>query len=262
MTINNFEIFMLLGTILAIVLIAFIIIVIILYRRSQLKFQIEKQALHQALLQSEVEIREQTLLNISRDLHDNFGQIASLIKINLNLLSGQLSDTDQVHISESKDLLKKLIGDIRELSSSLSDETLAKQGLQKMIETDLQRVSRSGALAVHLTADYDNDQLDPKASVFLYRMFQELLNNALKHAKAENLYVELIGDDTQLKLLFKDDGKGIEEEKLANQKHGLSGNGLLNLQERCKMIGASYQLKTAPQAGTEIEILLNYSKAS
>lgn len=253
---------MLLGTALAVVLIAFIIIVIILYRRSQLKFQIEKQALHQALLQSEVEIREQTLLNISRDLHDNFGQIASLIKINLNLLSGELSASDQGHISESKDLLKKLIGDIRELSSSLSEETLAKQGLPKMIEADLQRVSRSGALKVHLNLDYQNSKIDAKASVFLYRMFQELLNNALKHAKAENIFVELISSDSQLKLLFKDDGKGIEQEKLLNQKHGFSGNGLLNLQERCKIIGANYQLRTAPKEGTEIEILLNYLKAS
>jgi signal transduction histidine kinase len=256
MTINDYELFILLGTSLSFLLIAFIILVVVLYRRSQLKFEMEKQALHQALLQTEVEIREQTLQNISRDLHDNFGQIASLIKINLNLLSDQLSDKDQKHIAESKEHLKRLIGDIRSLSSALAHDTLAKQGLAKMIEADLQRVSRSGALKVSFNNQYQESLIDAQQSVFLYRMFQELLNNALKHAQAANFKVHLKGEDQMLSLKVKDDGIGIPKDKLHNQKHGLSGNGLLNLQERCAMIGADYILNSKEGEGTEIEIRL------
>lgn len=260
MTINDFEIFILLGTALAFLLISFIIIVIILYRRSQLKFQIEKQALQQALLQTEVEIREQTLQNISRDLHDNFGQIASLIKINLNLLSKDLNPADTNHIQESKDLLKKLIGDIRSLSSALATDNLKNQGLVKMIESDLTRVGRTGAVKVVFNNQFQDPTIEGEKMIFIYRMFQELLNNALKHAKAQIIKVHLKGEGAYLSLNIKDDGVGIPIEKLNNQKHGLNGNGLLNLKERCAIIGAQYQLNSAPGEGTEIEISLQQTK--
>lgn len=257
MNIKDVEIFMILGTALTISLIAFIIIVIILYRRSQLKFELEKQALHQALLETEVEIREQTLTNISRDLHDNFGQIASLIKINLNLLSPELRQEDQVRVDESKDLLKKLIGDIRALSYALSEDTVANQGLSKMIASDLERVKRSGALEVEFHQKYEEDNLDSQTAIFLYRMFQELLNNALKHSQATMLKVVLKGEGKNLDLEVSDNGVGIPMEKFKTDKHGLSGNGLLNLKERCKMIGAIYNISSEPNQGTSIVINLN-----
>ena len=256
MTIDSVEIFIILGTALAISLIAFIIIVVILYRRSQLEFQLERQAMHQALLQTEVEIREQTLKNISRDLHDNLGQIASLIKINLTLLSKNLEEKDQQHIDESKDLLKNLIGDIRALSSSLSNETLAKQGLVKMIESDLDRVRRSGALKIIFDNRYENQNLPPNSAIFLYRMFQELLNNTLKHAQADTFTLMLEGEGPQIRLVAKDNGVGIPAEKLKDPERGLSGNGLINLKERCEMIGASYDFQSAANQGTRVSIQL------
>ncbi|MGB0979530.1 MAG: sensor histidine kinase, partial [Croceimicrobium sp.] len=144
--IDDVEFLLVFGTFMAGILIAFIILIVVLYRRSQLKMQLERQNFQQSLLETEVEIQEQTLHNISRDLHDNFGQIASLIKINLNLLSKDLPELDRNRISESKDLLSKLIGDIRVLSSSLAAENLEKQGLAKRIESDLDRVKRTGAI--------------------------------------------------------------------------------------------------------------------
>jgi len=243
----------------ALILIAFIIMIVILYRRSQLKILLERQSFQQSILETEVEIQEQTLHNISRDLHDNFGQIASLIKINLNLLSKDQSEIDQNRISESKELLTKLIGDIKVLSSSLAAENLAKQGLDKRIESDLERVRRTGAIEVDFIANYEDHGLKPEETVFLYRIFQEILNNALKHSQASKFEVHLESSAAEFSLKFTDNGIGIKADKLESKKRGLSGNGLINIRERCNLMGAQYSIDSKPNEGTHINIRISKS---
>lgn len=259
-SIPEIEVLMLLGTALAFLLIAFVVIVMILYRRAQLRLILSRQTFEQNILQTEIEIREETLSRVSKDLHDNFGQIASLIKINLNLLSKELSDSDQIKISESKELLQKLIGDIRLLSSSLAGENLAKQGLAKQMELDLERIERSGVLKVHFKSSTAHFAIKPEERVFLYRMFQEMLNNTLKHAQAKNLYLTVEQTNKGLVLVFTDDGIGIPDEKLHSTERGLSGNGLLNIRERSKLIGAQCTIDSTEGQGTTFKIVLNESK--
>ncbi len=243
----------------ALILIAFIIMIVILYRRSQLKILLERQRFQQSILETEVEIQEQTLHNISRDLHDNFGQIASLIKINLNLLSKDQSEIDENRISESKDLLTKLIGDIKVLSSSLAAENLAKQGLDKRIESDLERVRRTGAIEVDFLANYEDQGLKPEETVFLYRIFQEILNNALKHSQASRFEVHLESSAAEFSMKFTDNGIGIKADKLQSKNRGLSGNGLINIRERCEMMDAQCIINSKPNAGTQISIRISKS---
>ncbi len=111
-----------------------IVYFIVVYRRKQQVFEKEREAFKQALLKTEIEIKEQTLSHISRELHDNIGQIASLIKINLTLVLPNLSSNDREKVSQSLDLLKQLIKDIQSLSVSLKGENLKRFGLLKMIE--------------------------------------------------------------------------------------------------------------------------------
>lgn len=254
------EIFILLGTALAFLLIAFIVVVVVLYRRAQMQLVLSRQSFEQNILQTEIEIREETLSRVSKDLHDNFGQIASLIKINLNLLSKELSESDQIRIGESKELLQKLIGDIRLLSSSLAAEYLSKQGLAKQMQLDLERIERSDVIKVHFKSSTSHFTLKPEERVFLYRMFQEMLNNTLKHAQAQNLYLTIDQSEKGLVLEFKDDGLGIPKEKLHTNERGLSGNGLLNIRERCNLIGADCRIESEVGQGTTFKIQLDESK--
>ncbi len=251
---ENPSFILLLGTIVAFVLIAFIILVVILYRRSQLKILLERQEFKQNILETEKEIQEQTLDNISRDLHDNFGQIASLLKINLNLLSKDLKEADLLRVKESKELLSKLINDIKVLSSSLAAENLAKQGLASRIASDLERVKRTGSIEVDYKTDIHEPELKPEERVFLYRIFQEILNNALKHAHATRFDVSLNQQGIGTELIFTDNGVGIPDEKLRDHDRYLNGNGLLNIRERCKLIGASYNIHSQLNQGTTITI--------
>ncbi len=245
------------GTVLVTVLTVFIILFVILYKKAQLKFELERQQFQQALLQTEVEIREQTLLNISRDLHDNFGQIASLVKIHLAMISkAELKDKDRLRVEESVDLVRDLIKEIRSLSTSLNSQNIAKQGIVGMIEHDISRIQRSGFIDIKLLYKSAQIAIDPQKAIFLYRMFQEMLNNILKHSEATKATVGIDCTDNILTLKVRDNGKGMSKTRNFHSPVNGYGNGLLNIKERCKIIGATYSIESYPNKGTFIEIKL------
>ena len=129
------------GTILLLLLLTFIIYFILLYRRSQTKLHFERERVQQELLRVENEVKEQTLLNVSRELHDNLGQVASLIKINMNMLSSKLDGKELDQVNESITLIKQLIADIKSLSNSLKGERLRKIGWLESIEEEVRRAN-------------------------------------------------------------------------------------------------------------------------
>lgn len=243
------------GTALFVVLAGFIILFVMQYRKAQLKFQLERQQFQQALLEAEVEMREQTLQEVSRDLHDNFGQIASLIKMNLNMLPQQQKSEEQQRISESIELLKTLIADIRALSRDLAGKNIPDTGLVELIRRDVARVSRAGQIEVKITGLSENLHPDPEVVVFVYRMFQEILNNMIKHSQASHAQVSLQEEGGQLKLQVKDNGKGIPADLLRTSESRTQGSGLRNIRERCRIIGGQCRIESSPAKGTFIEIL-------
>lgn len=238
------------GTLLFGLLITFIIYFVYLYKRSQNKLLHEQAMLKQALLAAEIEIKEQTLLTVSRELHDNYGQIASLIKINLNMISGELSAADKAKVEESLTLIKQLIGDIKSLASSLRGETILQVGWIGMIEKDVQRVNAMGETMIHFEYPSPIPLVDPNKQIILYRVVQEIINNLVKHARAKQAAIYLRKNNNKLFLDYSDNGVGFEPDT-AIKKNGLGLNGMY---ERCVMIGAQFELKSKPGEGTQLRI--------
>ncbi len=237
------------GTVLVATLVVFIIVFVILYSRAQLKFRLERQHFQQALLEAEVEIRKETLNNVALDLHDNIGQIASLIKINLNLISSELKAKDQKHLEESTQLLRHLIADIKSLTNNLMDQEINPNYLLEQMQRDIQRIQQTGIIDLKLETSSKEIKLAPDISIFLYRMFQEMINNVVKHSKATAALVKLKKNDTSLFLILQDNGIGFPA--LKNNK----GNGLNNIKERCKMIEADLTIDSNENKGTFIQII-------
>lgn len=226
----------------------FIVYFIVLYRKKQRAFAGEREAFKQALLQTEIEIKEQTLGDISLELHDNLGQIASLIKINLNLALLDLPAERSQKITESLTLLKQLIHDIKSLSVSLKGENLARFGLLKMIEKDVERYKKIGGLTIHFNVSKPLPTFEKATEIFLYRMSQEIFNNILKHAHATIVHFSITYAAPLFELTITDNGKGFDVNTQAK------GSGLLNLKERCAMIGATLHIESSQQKGTAIQI--------
>ncbi|MFK8037280.1 MAG: sensor histidine kinase [Crocinitomicaceae bacterium] len=236
------------GTCVFSIFIIFIILFIINYQKKQQDFEQEREEFKKALLETEIEIKEQTLTNISRELHDNIGQIASLIKINLNLLSKDLSEADQKKVQDSIELSKQLIKDVKALSVSLKSENLERFGLIKMMEKDIKRYKAAGKLKIDFDYPSSFSPLKADTEIILYRMSQEIFNNVLKHANASFVNIQISEDSKNVIFSFKDNGKGF------NMNAVELGSGLLNLQERCKLVNAKLKMDSEKGKGTLIEI--------
>ena len=246
----------LIGTIGMSIMATFIIVFVILYRKAQFKFELERQQFKQALLAAEVEIREQTLEDVSMDLHDNIGQIASIVKMNLSIISENLSEEDHLRVTEAKVLLSKLIADIKSLTYLLDRKNYKHVSLLRLLEDDIARINRLELIDIKLENNLQSFKFNSETSIFLYRMYQEMLNNALKHSEATEALVEIYTFQGNLIFRFRDNGIGLDSFTVKPYLKHSNGKGMKNIMERCKIIGATVEVIGIRNKGTSITISL------
>jgi len=235
---------------------AAIIVYIYIYNQRKKRHIQEKQQLQsnfrQELLKTQLEVQEQTLTNISREIHDNITQVLSFVKLNLAMIDH--SDVAVIaKINESRELVAQTINDLRNLSKSLSFEHIAERGLVKTIEIEADRITGSGLLNVVVAVSGDIVSLGSQHELVLFRIFQEALNNTLKHAQAKCLRVSLQYSEQLFTLTLQDDGNGFIPGELPSG----GGSGLRNMQSRATLIGAVAVIDSRPGKGCSIKITLN-----
>jgi two-component system, NarL family, sensor kinase len=247
------------GTIAFLVLAGFVIFFLVMYMRRKSKNILEKQQMQsqfsQTLLQTQLEIQEQTLKNISQEIHDNIGQALSLAKLNLNTLPEMNNEMLQQKIVNSKQLVSKAITDLRDLSRSLDTDYVQEMGLQRAIEYELEMIKKTGTIDTTLVVDGSLFRLEKQKELILFRIVQETFNNILKHSAAKNLFVNINYAPTSFTLLIKDDGKGLNLEPL-NEANNNFGLGIRNMHSRAKLIGADFNMSSTLGGGTDVMINL------
>ncbi|WP_276372926.1 ATP-binding protein [Chryseolinea sp. H1M3-3] len=211
-----------------------------------------KDKFTQTLLESQLEIKEQTLQHIAYELHDNLGQVASLIKINLNTLKLQDQEGAIRKIEDTKELIRQLISDLKSLSISLNGDRVVQLGILKVLENEVDRLNKTNQFTATIVQDGAIPKLDDNTLVILYRMVQEILNNTVKHSGANRVRISLQRTENLFILGCDDNGVGYNW----NDKILSGGSGLLNLQHRAKSIGAKLAVKSSRETGTSILIEL------
>jgi signal transduction histidine kinase len=237
-------------------LVFFIVITIaIRYRKRKKENDAMKVLFSEQLLKSQLEIQEQTLQHVSRELHDNIGQIASLIKINLNTLQLQHAEAAEVKLANTKELTRQLITDLKLLSTSLNGDKMNRIGLMKALQNEADKINKTGIFSGKFIQHDAVPVVSDEKAIIIYRMAQEILNNALKHSEATEIIIEAWYAKNTFILVIADDGKGFDvQEKMADITDG--GNGLINLQKRAKVINATISINSAPASGTKTRIEL------
>lgn len=248
------------GTIVFLVLAGFVIFFLVMYMKRKTKNILEKQQMQsefsQTLLQTQLEIQEQTLKNISQEIHDNIGQALSLAKLNLNTMPATDNEVLQQKILNSKELVSKAITDLRDLSRSLDTDYVQEMGLQRAIEYELEMIKRTGTIDTSLIVDGTLFRLDKQKELILFRIVQETFNNILKHAGAGKLDVNISYAPNLFALGIKDDGKGMDLQPLTENKNNNFGLGIRNMHSRAKLIGADFNMTSSLGQGTEVKINL------
>ncbi len=193
------------------------IMVVINFVRRKRKILLERQKresqFQQDLLQAQVEMQEYTLQTISQEIHDNVGQVLSLAKMNLSILS--LKDKSNEKLLDIKELVGKAIIDLRSLTTGYYGQSLLEAGLVNAIRREISQLEKTELFSVHFTAEITEIELEKNKTIFLYRMIQEIFNNILKHSEAKNINIAIfpVKDDIHIKIA--DDGKGFDKNDIA-----------------------------------------------
>ncbi len=258
----NIYIITIIGVILGLLLVGFIVAMIFLSKRRQERQEQEmervKDMYEKETLRSQLEIQENTLKTISQELHDNIGQMLSVVKLTMSALPLEKEHPASELVKHSQQVLNKAIFDLSDLTKSLHTDRITDVGLADSIEFELLSVKNAGLLQSNFSVTGKEEQLPEQKSIFLFRMFQEILNNILKHAKATQVVVGLTylpGHNFVMKV--EDNGKGFNVEEKKQSASSSKGVGLKSIFNRAKLIGADLNIDSEPGKGTRIVVQLN-----
>jgi two-component system, NarL family, sensor kinase len=199
------------------------------------------------LIQSEVDLQEQTHRKISTEIHDNICLTLSLSKLYLTDLN--YNDPSDTHdkVSTSISLLKKAMADLNDMSKWMNPDVIEKFGLIKAIEelvNDLQR-----------TEHYDADMLitgnirriAPEKELMIFRVIQEAVNNILKQANAKSIRISVVFRDAFIEAEISDNGKGFEANPFA-------GMGITNMRQRTKLLAGKLSIQENNGGGITVTL--------
>jgi signal transduction histidine kinase len=210
-----------------------------------------KLSFEQTLLQTQLEIQEQTLKTISQEIHDNIGQVLSLAKLNLNTMEIDKKEELQEKITDSKKLVSKAIQDLRDLSKSMNTDNIEAIGLIRAVEYELEMMRKTG-YKTELNVNGTTIRLEPQKELILFRIIQEILNNIIKHAEASNVAVDFVYDSSEIKISVKDNGKGFDLAPLNESGNNAFGLGIRNMYNRARLIHAEFAMSSTTNEGTTV----------
>ncbi|MGZ3756966.1 MAG: sensor histidine kinase [Mucilaginibacter sp.] len=245
-------------TVLLFGLAGFIIYFIVLYRKKQVLNSIEKEKLamefQQEIFKTQMEVQEQTMQTIGADLHDNIGQLLSLTSLTLNSIELDEPAKARQKINASIDLTIRSIKELRLLGKLLQGDQLMALGLAEAIRHEISWMEKSGKYDIIHNVDGDEGpHKNPDKNLIIFRMVQEILNNIIKHASANQIIIKLEYQDKATKLQIIDNGKGFNPEELPSSQKGM---GLFNMQKRAAIIGGECSIKSQVGEGTRIDITI------
>ena len=214
------------GTLLAFLLLGFIVGMILFYQRKRQKQEQEmvrlKEEYEQEVLRSQLEIQESTMKTIAQELHDNIGQSLSVIKLWMAIAPIEPAHEAFEGVQNSKELLNKAIRDMADLTKNLHTDRITDIGLSEAIRFDLASISRTGLLKIDFDAQGDEFHFPDQKSIFIFVMN------------------------------IKDDGVGFDLGQKKESTSGSSGLGLKSMRNRAKLIGAELSIESEPGNGTRV----------
>ena len=211
----------------------------LLLEQKEAQKQFEKE-----IAESQVEIREQTLRNISWELHDNIGQLLALAKIQLQSINNN-SETAQ----DLNNNLTNILNEVRALSRIINPDYISNIDLEEAIKLEISRFNRLNYINATLQVTGESYNINEKHEIIIFRILQEFFSNTIKHSKARNLNIKMNFLPKKLYIEASDDGVGFDTEE--QHKAGL---GLTNMKRRAKLAQCDIDLISEKNNGTTIKI--------
>ena len=254
------------GTLLLILLVAFIVMSVYFYQRAQHKHRDAmedlKNTVQKEILIAQLEIKEKTLNTIAQEIHDNIGQVLSLAKLNLNKVLTTDATVDSEKINSTKELIGKAIQDLRNLSKTLNTPYIGDHSLSQLLQPDIDLIDKMGDYKINLQLAGVERLHSSQNQLIIYRIIQEALNNIIKHAKGNQIDIILNYLPDSFHLTIKDNGVGFETSRLISSGKSGNGSGIYNMQNRARLIGGDFSCESKPGVGTILKLILPFNSTT
>jgi signal transduction histidine kinase len=220
----------------------------------------ESEVQLRALAARLISVREEERTRIAREIHDELGQVLTGLKMDVMWLAKRLAGTGKQLVEKTESmcsLIDSTVHLIRRISTGLRPEILDDMGLVAAIGWQAKEFQKRMGMRCRLRLPEDHALLDKELSTSVFRIFQEILTNIARHAKASSVNVQLSISDDILKLKVADDGIGISE----SQIRGQGSLGLLGMQERAQLFGGEVSIRGTSGRGTTVSVSIPMSRS-
>lgn len=246
----------LIGTFAMVVLAGAIFFFFVSYQKRLLKKELEiniiKSRQQEEILKNTILSQEKERKRIAQDLHDEVGAMLSVVKLNVSLFERKSDNPKSKKLAnETKSYIDDVILQVRRISRALLPPSLERLGLAVAVEELVDWVNKSGAIQVNYWCSPMVMRLDNKKELAVFRIIQELVNNAIKHSNASTVFVKLRYSASGLGVSISDNGKGFDAEKMVK-----TGLGLRNLESRSQILDAKMRINSFPGKGTTAILFL------
>ncbi|MEO1485648.1 MAG: sensor histidine kinase [Bacteroidota bacterium] len=201
----------------------------------------KQQELILAISETQTEERKR----IAQDLHDSIGGSLALTKSKFEVAKKNLK-APSTEMDSALETLEQTTQQVRQISHNLMPGELVRFGLVAAINTLLENLNEE-EINAQFHSNQGEERLEPLKEIQLYRIVQEALQNVLKHARANNLFIQLNKHQEHLTLMIEDDGKGIVQDSE-------EGMGLKNIKQRVQLLKGIFTIDSAPERGTILNI--------
>ena len=254
---SNIVLLIALGTAATLFMAIAIVLFVVFYQKRMLNEQLRRQELEktvqQQILQATLESQEAERRKVAADLHDSIGGMLSAIRVGVSRLGALLPEPQKMEAS--KQMLDDTIDAVRQISRDLMPATLEKFGLGTAVRELAERLQATAHIQIGVVemGTRSTTLLSRSHELMLFRIVQELLNNAIKHAQATYIEVVLTYGET-VQLTVEDNGVGISREQRA--RSGLGSLGLFNVESRLQLLGATLHIDEEKSDGSKITVTL------
>jgi two-component system NarL family sensor kinase len=252
-------------TVVLLILILFIISILFIYKNRQVQHLSEIKTVEEKyareILQAELEIKEQTLRNISEEIHDNVGQVLSVAVLQLSAIEAE-KPANSTKIEEVMDMIQKALRDLRNLSKTLDADTIAALGLVSIIRFEMDMIEKTGFMKTQLVISGTETRLSSHKELIIYRIIQESLNNIIKYSKASTITINVAFAHKKVRVEIGDDGIGFNIDQSRTPESDISGAGIRNMKKRALLINADFSITSNPNLGTTVTIITPVEEGS
>ena len=250
MKINELQVVIFVISVVFFTILAVVTLLFFLFQKKKisylLKEQKQKEAFSETLIESQIEIKENTLKGVAWELHDNIGQLLSLASMQLKILKMQ---DDNPTIVEISDIVSKSLQEIRMLAKTLNQEVIQSIGIEKAIQIEIDRFNRLNFIDAKMIIKGEVKEIPNQHEIILFRIIQEFFSNTIKHSKANKLDVAIEYLPQKITFLLSDNGVGFDIE------NAQLGSGIINIKSRADLINADLKIESNNK-GTKV--IINY----